>query len=274
MEKNHSLGSSSVCSDGVSGFSQAGQLVVDPAAGEFSPGPVLGVEEIGVDSIGNFLVEALLESFAGNVDLSILIVGFHEGHEARGSVDGSEFEVGDVQSTQPGCLVEGVSCEERDVLVVSSIELALLVHLALRGLNVKLGVFTHHIATSVEEAYGIWNMGKHILCNNGVEVFRSRQVAKVFHSPETDDSFVALFDRNRYNVGSRVNSVGVPSNCLEFVQLASIVRGDLENFTIGRMVALLGDLVRKPFEILSKGLTGSRLVEILAKEVRAIDYGR
>ena len=99
-------------------------------------------------------------------------------------------------------------------------------------------------------------------------------MAEFLHSPETDHCVVSLLHRYGHDVSGRVDSVGVPTNGFELVELASIVRGDLENFTIGRMVALLGDLVRKPFEILSKGLTGTRLVEIFAKEVRAIDYGR
>mmetsp|Transcript_34770 Transcript_34770/g.67263 ORF Transcript_34770/g.67263 Transcript_34770/m.67263 type:complete len:356 (-) Transcript_34770:1576-2643(-) len=215
-KKHHSLSGSAVGTELVAGSGEAAELVVDPVTREVSAGLVLGVEEVEWNAIVRFLIKPSLETTARHIDFT-LGVDTLEGDKAGGTVDRGELEVGDVKPRKLGSLVERVSREEGDVLVIGGVKLALLVHLALGSLDVELGVLSHGVTTSGQEVHGVRHVREDVLGDDGIEFRRRWKVVERLHSPESNDSLVSLLDGFRNDVRGGVDTVGIPSDLLELV---------------------------------------------------------
>jgi len=94
----------------------------------------------------------------------------HKSDETRSAADGNNLETFYPHVCKIRDALERVSCEKMDVFLISCVKLASLEHVTLRSLNIKPCVFCHVLLARAENFNWIWDVGKNILCNYGIEL--------------------------------------------------------------------------------------------------------
>ena len=100
-------------------------------------------------------------------------------------MDGRKLEAIDAKASKLSSLSKGVTSEKRDVFVVGRVELALLMHLALRGLDVQCGAGAHGITTGFKKRDGRRDVRKDVLRDNCVDVIWWRELARFLELENT-----------------------------------------------------------------------------------------
>ena len=178
-------------------------------------------------------------------------------------MDGRKLEAIDAKASKLSSLSKGVTSEKRDVFVVGRVELALLMHLALRGLDVQCGAGAHGITAGFKKRDGRRDVRKDVLRDNCVDVIWWRELKfSAWCAPEPDKGLVTLGTGQWHKVRSRVYAKCSPPTLLELVQLRPIVTCDLyDSPSIApTRRCFSNDLVCKPPKVFLECPTCARLV--------------
>lgn len=147
------------------------------------------------------------------------------------------------------------------MFVINGIELASLIHLTLRRLNIQSSVSTHYDSTRTKELHGSSRISKNILCNDHVDGTKRQ---KIGCAPEIGIDSVAMCSRDVGQILGGIYTYCCLSTFTKFVQLATIVARYLEYSSIDRFCS-------QPCKIGFQTTTCSTLVQIVTEKIFSVD---
>ena len=112
---------------------------------------------------------------------------------------------------------------------VHGVKLAGFKHFALGSLDVKACVLAHCSRASDHELSDVFNVGRNVLGDDGINVVGGGQIAYCFTAPKSNMDNVASSARGGGKILGRIDTVCCPAQVRELVELRAVVVCDFND---------------------------------------------